>query len=102
MDQKEEQIPLKEELDDEDKIHITEVFREDVAPQLMRMHARIGNINCEFAGKEYRNWVIEFKSSRFGFEIVDFVYDENSRSFHLSPRPMIDEQLEIITVPKKN
>jgi len=79
----------KQELDDDDKTHIAEVFDEDVAPRLMIMHARTGNINCEFAGEEYKNWVVEFRSTRFGFEIVDFEYDEHSRSFELAPRRLI-------------
>lgn len=81
--------PVKPALDDDDKIHITEVFDEDVVPRLMIMQARAGNINCDFAGAEYKNWVIEFKSNRFGFEIVDFEYDENSRSFELAPRTLL-------------
>jgi len=76
-------------LDDDDKAHIAEIFDEDVAPRLMIMQARAGNINCDFAGAQYKNWVIEFKSNRFGFEIVDFEYDENSRSFELAPRQLI-------------
>ena len=76
-------------LDDDDKAHIAEVFDEDVVPRLMIMQARAGNINCDFAGAEYKNWVIEFRSTRFGFEIVDFEYDEDSRSFELAPRRLI-------------
>ena len=82
-----EQTHINKDLDDDDKMHITEIFHEDVEQRLMRMNARAGNINCEFAGEQYRNWVIEFKSTRYGFEIVDFEYDENSRSFELAPRP---------------
>ena len=81
--------PVKPVLDDDDKAHITEVFDEDVVPRLMIMQARAGNINCDFAGAEYKNWVIEFRTNRFGFEIVDFEYDEDSRSFELAPRPLI-------------
>ena len=81
----------KQELDDDDKAHIAGVFDEDVAPRLMIMQARTGNINCEFAGAEYKNWVIEFRSTRFGFEIVDFEYDEESRSFELAPRQLIGD-----------
>jgi hypothetical protein len=80
---------VKPALDDDDKAHIAEVFDEDVVPRLMIMQARAGNINCDFAGAEYKNWVIEFRSNRFGFEIVDFEYDENSRSFELAPRQLI-------------
>ncbi len=81
----------KQELDDDDKVHIAEVFDEDVAPRLMIMQARAGNINCDFAGEEYKNWVVEFRSTRFGFEIVDFEYDEDSRSFELASRQLIRE-----------
>ena len=80
---------IKHELDDDDRIHITEVFHEEVVPRLMMMDARIGNINCDFAGDQYKNWVLEFKSVRSGFEIVDFEYDEDSRSFSLPTRPII-------------
>ena len=76
-------------LDDDDKAHIADVFDEDIVPRLMIMHARAGNINCDFAGAEYKNWVVEFRSTRFGFEIVDFGYDEDSRSFELALRPLI-------------
>lgn len=79
----------KQELDDDDKAHIADIFDEDVVPRLMIMHARTGNINCDFAGAEYKNWVVEFRSTRFGFEIVDFEYDEDSRSFELGPRQLI-------------
>ena len=91
MSGKMDQTHLKNELDDDDKIHVTEIFNEDVVPRLMRMGARIGNINCKFAGEQYENWVIEFKSTRSGFEIVDFEYDEDSRSFELAPRPLISQ-----------
>ena len=74
---------LKRELDDDDKVHITEIFQGDIAAKLMQMDARCGNISCEFAGPPYRNWVIEFKSSRWGLEIVGFEYDEDTRSFNL-------------------
>jgi hypothetical protein len=84
-----DKIHSKKELHEDDKLHIAEIFHEDVEPRLMRMNARAGNINCEFAGEQYKNWVIEFKSTRYGFEIVDFEYDENSRSFELAPRPHI-------------
>ena len=78
---------IQPELSDVERLHITEVFNEDIAPRLMIMNARIGTINCEFAGEQYKNWVIHFRSNRFGFEIVDFEYDKNSRSFELAPKP---------------
>ncbi len=82
---------LKRELEDDDKVRITELFEDDIAAKLMQMDARSGNISCEFAGPQYRNWVVQFKSSRWGLEIVDFEYDEHTRSFNL-PSPLI--QLE--------
>ena len=78
---------LKRELDEDDKFHITDVFHGEIAARLLRMDARIGNICCEFAGPQYRNWILEFKSSRWGLEVVDFEYDEDARSFDL-PSPV--------------
>lgn len=68
---------------EEDRIRITEIFQEDIAPRLLRMDARVGSICCEFAGSEFRNWVLQFNSSRFGLEVVDFFYDEDARTFDL-------------------
>lgn len=85
------QPPAKKELDDEDRARIAEIFDEDIAPRLRIMDARTGNINCEFAGEEYRHWVVQFRSTRFGFEIVDFEYDEDSRSFQLAPKRLITD-----------
>jgi len=78
-------------LAEDDRMHILQVFDEDVVPRLMRMDARIGNLNCAFAGKEYRNWVVEFKTNRSGFEIVDFEYDETSRTIPLPAQPLIQK-----------
>ena len=75
---------LEHHLSDDDRMHILQVFEEEIVPRLKRMEAKIGNLNCEFAGEKYRNWVIEFKTNRSGFEIVDFEYDEHSRMVHLS------------------
>lgn len=83
--------PLKGELSDDDRLHITEVFEEEVVPKLRMMDARAGNLNCSFAGEEYCNWVVQFRPTRFGFEIVDFEYDENSRSFELPPGRLIKD-----------
>lgn len=77
----------KRELEDDDKVHIIKLFDEDIAAGLMQMDARSGNISCEFAGSQYRNWVLQFRSSRWGLEIVDFEYDEDTRSFNL-PSPI--------------
>jgi hypothetical protein len=73
-------------LDDDDRIRISEIFQQHIVPKLMMMHARNGTICCEFAGEEYKSWVIEFRSSRSGLDIVGFEYDPDSRSFEL-PHP---------------
>ena len=74
-----------DELTEEDKAHITEIFVEEIIPKLQFMNARTGVLNCDFAGEQYKNWVIHFKSTRSGFDIMDFEYDEESRSFKLAP-----------------
>jgi len=76
---------VQHELDDDDKAFITEIFFEEVVEKLKRMDARIGTLNCDFAGYQYKNWNIQFKSKGQGFEIVDFEYDEDSYSFNLEP-----------------
>ena len=43
---------LKHDLDEDDKIHITEVFHDKIAALLIQMDAKIGNICCEFAGSQ--------------------------------------------------
>ena len=91
MGGKENKIHPKDVLDENDRLLITEIFYDDIEPRLMKMQARIGTINCEFAGEQYENWVIEFRSTRSGFEIVEFEYDENSRSFDLAPKPHIPQ-----------
>ena len=91
MDGKENSIHPKDVLGEDDRMHITEVFYDTVETRLMKMQARIGTINCAFAGENYKNWVIEFRSIRSGFEIVGFEYDENSRSFNLPPSPLLPQ-----------
>jgi len=78
----------KRDIDDEDKALIRDIFFNEITPKLIRMQARIGVLNCDFAGEQYRNWNLLFKSAGPGFEIIDFEYDENSRSFSLDPRKM--------------
>ena len=75
----------KTDIDEEDKTLIMEVFFEEIAPKLRKMQARIGALNCDFAGEQYRNWNVLFASSGDGFNIIDFEYDEDSRSFSLDP-----------------
>lgn len=73
------------ELNDEEKSRITELFDEQIVPRLRNLHARIGTIGCDFAGKEYKNWMIHFKSKGEAFDIVDFEYDEEACGFDLDP-----------------
>jgi hypothetical protein len=68
---------LKLVLTDEDKAHIRGMFQEEIVPRLVKLHARRGNICCDFAGPEYRKWIIRFTSRGEDFDIVDFDYDED-------------------------
>jgi len=68
---------------EEEQDHIRTVFHEKVVPKLVKLHARLGNIACEFAGERYKNWMIEFKSVGDDFEIVDFEYDEKGAGIDL-------------------
>ena len=77
------QKELQQELTDEDQEHIREVFSEEVVPKLMTLNARLGNINCGFAGERYQNWMIQFRSARDDFEIVAFEYDEDGGGIDL-------------------
>lgn len=63
-------------LTDEDRDYLTEVFYREVAPKLIRLHARTGIVGCEFAGPQYEGWQIHFKSRGNDFEVVEFEYDE--------------------------
>jgi hypothetical protein len=72
-----------EELDDDCRAHIRMVFHDEVVPKLQRLDARLGNLECSFAGQRYRNWVLQFKSIGSDFEIVDFEYDADADSMDL-------------------
>ena len=63
-------------LTDEDKIEIQEIFFDKILPKLKKLDARLGTISCDFAGPQYANWMIQFRSRGEEFEIVDFEYDE--------------------------
>ena len=71
------------ELDDDDKSHITDIFFEEIVPKLRKLDARLGNVNCDFAGEGYRDWTIRFRSVGSDFEIVDFEYDEDGEGMDL-------------------
>ena len=74
--------PLQE-LTDVDQGHIRTIFHEEIEPKLARLGARLGTLNCVFAGEQYKNWAIQFKSAGSGFGIVDFEYDENGAGIDL-------------------
>jgi len=83
LNEKKDKSPVQYELDDDDRASISEIFDEEIVPRLRDLHARIGTVNCDFAGEQYKNWIIHFKSRGPGFEIVDFEYDEEACSFDL-------------------
>jgi len=83
MKKKENHFNLVDDLDDEDKAHITEAFFEHMVPKLIRCDARLGNLSCEFAGEKYKNWMIRFQSRGADFDIVEFEYDEDAESIDL-------------------
>lgn len=70
-------------LGEEERSHILEVFSEEVETKLKRLHARVGNLNCSFAGGRYKNWNVRFRSRGPGFEIVEFFYDEKGSELDL-------------------
>jgi len=84
MEREKNQINLVDELDDDDKAHITEIFFENIVPKLIKRGARIGNLNCDFAGEQYKKWSIHFKSKRSDFDIVEFEYDEDGYGMDLA------------------
>jgi hypothetical protein len=74
---------MKAELTGEEKIEIQEIFSEEIVPKLKKLDARLGTISCEFAGPQYANWMIQFRSRGEEFEIVDFEYDEKGAGIDL-------------------
>ena len=76
-------VDPRHELDDDDRDHIRAAFHEEVVPKLTTLGARLGNLSCEFAGEEYKNWTIQFRSAGSDFEIVEFEYDEEAEGLSL-------------------
>ena len=76
-------VKVANELSDEDRGYIRERFHEEVVPKLNKLSARLGTLNCEFAGERYKNWTLQFKSRGNDFEIVDFEYDEEGAGIDL-------------------
>lgn len=77
------QVTSPYELSDEDRDHIRTVFHEDVVPRLIKLEARLGTLSCAFAGEQYKNWTVQFKSVGDDFEIVEFDYDEDGDNLDL-------------------
>ena len=69
-------VNIIKELSDEDRDHIREVFDVEMVPKLKKSHARLGMLNCDFAGEQYKFWNVQFKSVGSDFDIVEFEYDE--------------------------
>ena len=62
---------------------ITDIFDDVIVPKLRKLNARIGNLNCGFAGEEYKNWNLNFRSVGSDFVIVEFEYDEDCDGINL-------------------
>ena len=71
------------ELGDDDKEFIQAIFYETVVPKLDKLHARLGTLNCDFAGKRFRNWSICFRAKGSGYDVVSFEYDEEGTGIDL-------------------
>ena len=74
---------MKDQLTDEEKSEIQELFCEVIAPKLKKLDARLGTISCDFAGPQYAKWMIEFRSRGDDFQIVGFEYDETGAGMDL-------------------
>ncbi|MCF8061603.1 MAG: hypothetical protein K9M82_03720 [Deltaproteobacteria bacterium] len=73
----------KHELDEDDLIRIGTIFEAEIVPRLRRHHARIGTLNCGFAGPAYADWTLRFRSAGGGFEITEVEYDEGGDGLDL-------------------
>jgi hypothetical protein len=71
------------ELTNDDMDRIQEIFSEEITPKLRKLHARLGTLNCGFAGEQYKYWTIRFGSVGDDFHIVEFEYDEESAGLDL-------------------
>jgi hypothetical protein len=59
-----DRIAMTEELTEDEKFQIMTAFSEEVVPKLKKLNARIGALNCAFAGPRYSNWLIHFRETR--------------------------------------
>lgn len=68
-------------LTQQEKDYIKEVFYREMVPKLRLWNAKIGTLNCKFAGEKYSNWTLLFRQTRGSdFDIVGFEYDFGSDS----------------------
>ncbi len=74
---------MKDELTDDEKSEIQQLFSEEIVPKLKKLDARLGTISCEFAGPQYAKWMVQFRSRGDEFEIVDFEFDERGTGMDL-------------------
>jgi hypothetical protein len=74
---------MKDELTDDEKSEIQQLFSEEIVPKLKKLDARLGTISCEFAGPQYAKWMVQFRSRGDEFEIVDFEFDERGAGMDL-------------------
>lgn len=82
MDIKEDCSNL-DELEDNDRAFISDLFFEQIVPKLNTLGARSGTVNCAFAGTRYKNWNILFHSMGSSFDIVEFEYDAEGTGMDL-------------------
>jgi len=83
MNDIQEQSPPLTELDETNKAHIADLFFQEIVPKLRRLDARLGTLNCEFAGEKYKHWNIRFRSKGSYFDIVEFEYDQEGAGIDL-------------------
>ena len=76
-------LTYQSDLDEDEKINIGELFHDEIVPKLVKLGARLGTINCSFAGDKYQKWNIRFKSIGSDFIISDFEFDEDGTSIDL-------------------
>ncbi len=83
MSKEEDLAPAVHELSDHDQAHVRTLFHEEVEPKLMKLGARLGTLSCGFAGEQFRNWTVRFRSVGNDLEIVEFEYDEDGAELDL-------------------
>ena len=57
-----------------EEMYLREAFIKEMVPKLKAYHARTGTISCGFAGEQYENWMIFFRSAHDDYDIVKFEY----------------------------